>query len=366
MKKQKSKLKYVKRDIIHRIMASYVVLIGERSNGKSHAVKEDVIKNNLESGEEFAYIRRWKEDTKNYMIESYFADILCDKNTNENLLETWSNGKYNDIVVDKGTIYLATSKDGIISKGQILGHVFALNWAEHYKSLSFPKITTAVFEEFCTQGSFLQDEPNKMQHLISTIFRHSQAKVYMVGNTVSRINPYFAQWQLTNINKQKNGTIENYYYTYDNDGEKCETKIAVYLTHSLNFNSGMFFGNISKAIAGGEWETSEQPHLPGEYSEYKKLYTVVFMYDYTLFLMEFLQDPNNASNFTWYISPKNTPPQKKTRVVSNKYALNYLWTKGFIGLTDAEVKLFRLLEAGKVCFMDNLTGTEFYQCYNMM
>lgn len=365
---KKNKKKFVRRDIIHNIKANYVILVGDRSNGKSFAVKEDVIKNNLENGEQFAYIRRWKEDIKNYIVSQYFSDIICDRETGENHLEEWSDGKYNEIIMDKGAIFFAkVSEDGTIIKGQQLGQVFALNWAEHYKSLAFPHITTAVYEEFCTNETYLRDEVFKMQQLISTIFRLSPAKVYMIGNTVSRINPYFSEWDLSKVLKQEQGTIDNYYYKYtDEDGNEKETKIAVYRTSSLKHNSGMFIGNISKAIAGGEWETREQPHLEGEYNDYKKLYTMVFIYNYTAFLMEFLQDPSNANNFTWYISPKNTLPQKKTRVVSNKYNIDYLWTTKFIPLSEAEAKLFRLLEAGRVCYSDNLTGTEFQQCYNML
>ena len=79
MLKKSKKNNYVKRDFIAKIDAEYIIILGQRSNGKSFAVKEDIIKRALESGEEFAYIRRYKEDCKQYMIEEYFSDIVCDK-----------------------------------------------------------------------------------------------------------------------------------------------------------------------------------------------------------------------------------------------------------------------------------------------
>ena len=68
--------KYVARDTLHKIDARYIILLGGRNNGKSFATKEDVIKNFLEKGEEFAYVRRYKEDCKQYMVQEYFADII--------------------------------------------------------------------------------------------------------------------------------------------------------------------------------------------------------------------------------------------------------------------------------------------------
>ena len=77
MKKIKIKLnEYVSRDTLHQIDATYIILLGGRNNGKSFATKEEVIRNALDKGEEFAYIRRYKEDCKQYMVNEYFSDIL--------------------------------------------------------------------------------------------------------------------------------------------------------------------------------------------------------------------------------------------------------------------------------------------------
>lgn len=363
-----NKTKWVRRDIITKIQANYIILLGSRSTGKSFAVKEDLIKRCLENNEQFAYIRRYKEDCKQYMIHEYFSDIICDSKGKHHL-EEWSKGEYNDIVVDKQSIYLAhTDEDGTVIKGQKLGRMFGLSWATHYKSLSFPEITTAVYEEFCTDGSYLSEkEPDIFMGLISTIFRDKTARVYMVGNTVSRINPYFDSFQLYNIPKQKLGTIDTYKQPFtDENGNTEEVKIAVYMTHSTAFNSGMFFGNAAKHIIGGNWESTEQPHLIGRKSDYKTLYSLVFVYNKTMFLCEFLQDLKNTNNFLWFVSPKNTPLQKNTRIVSNKYINTHLASIGFEPITPKEAKIFNYIDNKKICFSDNLTGTEFFQCYNAL
>lgn len=364
MKIKKPKNNYVKRDFIAKIDAEYIIILGQRSNGKSFAVKEDIIKRALESGEEFAYIRRYKEDCKQYMIEEYFSDIVCDKEGVRHL-EEWSNGRYNYISVYQQGIYLAyITEEGKVTRGQKLGRMFGLSWDTHYKSLSFPNITTAVYEEFVTDGAFLENESKRFMHLISTIFRTSKARVYLVGNSISRINPFFSEWQLLNIPKQKPNSVDMYYHKYmDENDEEQSCKIAVYLTHSTNINSGMFFGNAAKAITGSVWDTDEQPHLKGKKSDYEVLYTVVFIYDRTLFLLELLQHIEKGY-IIWFVSPKNTPPQKDTRIVCNKLIPDNLATVGFIPLSEQERYIFKMLIDERVCFSDNLTGTEFKQCFN--
>ena len=111
MEKIKIKLnEYVSRDTLHKIDARYIILIGGRNNGKSFATKEEVIRNALDKGEEFAYIRRYKEDCKQYMVTEYFSDIICDKDGNNHLME-WSGGKYNTVVTYNQGIYFGFLDD---------------------------------------------------------------------------------------------------------------------------------------------------------------------------------------------------------------------------------------------------------------
>lgn len=364
---RKSKNRYVSRETLKRIDARYVVLLGQRSNGKSFAVKELVIKNALEKGEEFAYIRRNKEDCKQYMVEEYFSDIICDSDGVRHL-EEWSKGKYNAISVYQQGIYFANiDENGKVTRGQQLGRMFGLSWATHYKSLSFPNITTAVYEEFIidTTGTFLQNEVKVFMNLISTIFRERKGTVYLVGNTLSRINPFFKEFNLKGIPKQKENSVEFYHYKYkDERGKEHIERIAVYLTHSTNNNSGMFFGNSAKAITSTVWETDEYPHLIGERDEYENIYTVVFEYDNNKFLMEFLK--NQHGEYVWYVTPKTSDIQKGTRVISNQFRMDRYSTTLFKGLNDMEEKIFSFLKTDKIVFLDNLTATEFKQCYSMI
>ena len=353
----------VRSETVDRIQGDMIILLGERSNGKSFAVKELLIKRAYEYKEQFGYLRRYSEDVKDYLASEYFGDVILNKNGHEYIKE-WTNGEYTTISAYKKSIYFANydeESDKII-RGQKIGRMFGLSASEHYKSLAFPEIRSIIYEEFVTNYYYLPNEPKLLLNFVSTIFRNEKGKVYCVGNKVSRINPYFGEWQLNHIDKQKIGSID----TYHVKNEDSETLIAVYMTDTMKVNSGMFFGNAAKAITGGEWETDEQPHLPGHVDDYSSIYKIVFVYGRTAFLCDFIQSKANPDRMTWYITPKTSQIQKGTRVVSDKYSIDPLWTIGFKPLTDAEATLFNMMKQGRICYMDNLTGTEFKQCYNMV
>lgn len=354
------KKRFVKRSTVERIDADYIILLGQRSNGKSYCVKESVLIDAYKNDNEFGYLRRYDEDTKDYMIVEYFNDFIPDK-----LLEI-TNGEYDSISVYRKAIYFSCTnpETGKVERMKKIGNVFSLATYERYKSRMFPKITTLIFEEFITDNYYLPQEDKKLFSLVSSIARLRKIKVYCIGNTISRICPYFSNWQLVNIPKQKIGTIELYHVKDEDTG--TTVTIAVYLTDTMKLNSGMFFGNSAKSIVSGMWETNEHPRLVGHKSDYNILYTLVFVYDMNMFLCEFLQSKKDYDNYTWFISPKNTPVQKDTRIVSNKYIFNPLATIGFRALNSREQTIFNYIRDKRICYSDNLTGTEFLQCYKML
>lgn len=336
----------------------YIILMGERADGKSYITKRIAVQSAIDSkGEEqFIYLRRFESDCKDSLCVSYFADLPIYEMTG---------GKYDCIDVFRKGVYLANidHESGRITNRYRIGYCHALSIGERYKSLMFPKVQRIIYEEFISQnGNYLgQKEPDLLMQYVSTIFRHRKGKVYLVGNTISRICPYFRKWELTGIINQKLGTIEDYKFT---DGDSV-TRLCVYLTDSLEHNSGMFFGNVAKNITRGAYETEEQAHLPESEKHYNEIYKCVLKFEDFLFLCKFLQHKTKTDRFTWYVIPKTDKEIKKsTRVISPEYSDNIYWTTDFIGLNSQEESLFKFMDQGKIAFSDNLTGTEFYNIYN--
>ena len=342
-------IEYLSAKKVKKIKANYILLIGERSNGKSYCVKSICIKSAYENKKLFVYLKRYDLEVKDSLCVAYFADMPVQELTN---------GEYTTIDVFRKGIYLANidPETGKAIRGQKIGLCHSLSGAEHYKSLQFPDVENIIYEEIISQkGEYLYREADQLQHYISSIFRNTRTgKVYMIGNKLSRMCPYYKDWGLTRVPKQKNDSVD--FYTMKNDNGP-DTILAVYLTASLNTNTGMFFGKAADNITKGGYETEPQPRLPGDVRDYAVLHTVVLQHENVMYLLELLEGIDGY--VFWYVQPKTTPIQDDTRVISKEFSANPLHSFRFRGLSEKEDRAFQILIKGKVCFSDDLTGTEF-------
>ena len=64
-----SKQKFYNLSNLLKTESQYKMLLGERSNGKSYAVKEYILNEAYKNNNQFAYIRRWREDIKSASVE---------------------------------------------------------------------------------------------------------------------------------------------------------------------------------------------------------------------------------------------------------------------------------------------------------
>lgn len=246
--------------------AQYYVIFGERSNGKTYGTLLDVaLKEYFESGErnQFAYIRRWDTEIKKKNMSELFAAIESNGE-----IERLSKGKYNCIVFKTGKFYMGKREnDEIKASDYPCGFVFALNNVEHDKSVSYPMITSIIFDEFISRMGYLADEFVTFSNVISTIVRQrSNVKIFMLGNTVNKWCPYFGEMGLKHIKDMKSGTIDLYTY-----GES-DLKVAVEYCASAGKNGGkesdvyFSFDNPKlNMITGGAWEINIYPHCPHKY-----------------------------------------------------------------------------------------------------
>lgn len=332
---------------------NYLIIYGGRNDGKSYAAKEKALRDYFDHGAEFSYLRRYDSDVKRNSDNTlYFADFMTGK---PNKIQELSGKAWDGIKADKGRFWLYTLDDaGKQQTGPAIGYIHALSIADkRYKSLQFPEVETVIYEEFCTGGGdYLYNESRLFNNYISTIARDRRISVYMIGNTISRHNVFFREWEMVNIPKQKPGTVD--VYSYDNDG--VIIRVGAYYTNAIKQNK-MFFGHGSKMITGGEWDSTEQPKLERPESDYMEVYRVILEIDFNnRFMCRFMcRDMVGV----WYITPKTTPPKDTDRIISPTPRESLLYTNSFIPINDAERKLFPYLQMGRIAYSDNLTGTEF-------
>lgn len=336
------------------IDANYRVLLSERNVGKSYAVKQYVIEEAYKSdfASKFVYLRRYDRDITASACSKYFGDTPIRKITN---------GDFEAIVYYRGDFYFANMnpKTYKYDRGPVIGYGMALNNAEHYKSLVYEGVENIIFEEFITDSLYLADEPTQLQELVSTIARERDVNVWLLGNKIDRVCPYFKEWELTNALTQDPGTIDKYTYTHTrSDGTQGETIVTVEQCAVAGSNSSMFFGSAAKSIMGGEWASKEKPHLPQPLETYEKLYEVELRDCGFSFIIDLLMDKKTGGVFT-FVYPKTRKYKKVPRVITTEFSTDPLTTANFNVNVKAEALMRTLIKAFKVCFSDNLTGTDF-------
>jgi len=345
--------------------ANYRMLLGERSNGKSYAVKERGIMNAWNSADDkFMLFRRWGIEVKASYIEQYFKDAP---------ITAITKNECNTVNCTGGKIFLARynpeSKVKVNSVAHI-GYYRDLCGEQHFVSQNFDDVSMGIFEEFISRDYYLPNEPTKLFNFVSTFARRRFVPVYMIGNTISRVCPYFRDWELTRIPRQKIGTIDKYEIhtgDYDDDGNEKIVIVSVEYCENSGKNSKMFFGKSSEMITSGTWQVKSYPHLEGKIENYRIMHKVIFIHTGFKFEMFFMLDNDNQP--FWYVRPFNddvtTDKFKTMRFVTHTYnetlklkSLNV--TIGFTPLSPDEKIAFNYLE--RIRFSDNLTGTDFNTC----
>lgn len=341
--------------------AEYSILLSERSNGKSFQIKKKFVEDFINHGIKFIYLRRHITELKEAIVNSYFSDINIP-------YRKLTKGKYDGIMTFRGNLYFFHMEDDKQVRGALCGKYFALSTATNYKSMSLTEYKNIVFEEFVaeTRGyTYLPNECDILQQLISTIARKEKVHVYMVGNTINSMCPYFRYWSLKNIPKQKAGTIDVYNMEYSSG----IVKIAVEICEETAEKGRMFFGKVEKNINNGVWVSQEYPKLPYNYKECKRLYTVIWEWGDICYKAEILRHEKHIFLYVRPCDINKVMGIHKLRYISDKFeqilASVRSHTSYFVPLNKADEIVMNLVKIGHVCYSDNLSGEEFNNIYDI-
>ena len=329
----------------------YNIILGERSPGKSYAVKKEAILHAYKTGTpSMALVRRFEEDIKNDNITEYFDDNNMNREGAAGDIINLTGGEYDSVACIRSLIYLGNKDDqGKFHAGLQIGKAFALSTDERYKSRQYPYIENIIYEEFVTNKLYLRNEPHRLQQFVSTLLRKREGKVYLIANTISRVCPYFQEWSLQNIPKMKEGQIDRYRID--------ETDIAVEMSPSRKEKSKMFFGQSAKSIQGGQWESSVFPDLPKRHADYDLIYKMYVTAAGFTFVLELLIDDNGES--VCFVYPFTKSIKENIPHITDSFSTNIFTRRYLSRQIPAEVKIAGLISQGKICFSSNLTGSDF-------
>jgi hypothetical protein len=151
-------------------------VIGARGIGKSYSMKKYPINRFIKNGEQFIYLRRYKDELKK--VGRYFNDVMQEFPNHE---------------------FKVKGKEFYID-GKLAGYALPLSMWQSFKSDAFPQVTTIIFEEFIREkdnSGYIPNEVNALLNLMDTVFRtRENSRVICLSNAVTIVNPYFIYFNL--------------------------------------------------------------------------------------------------------------------------------------------------------------------------
>lgn len=348
-------------DAIDHENALFNLIYGERSNGKSYQVKhKKAVKKYLETHKRFILVRRWREEISSEKIEQYFADVDVTGLTA---------GRYNCIIMYKKQLYFASYDfdNNKTVRGEKIGYVVALNTEQNYAGASYLDVDDIIFEEFMARGSYLGNEPDKLINFWNTVDRkRGTTRLWMVGNTISRVCPYINEWGLHKIiSNQKQGTIETVELstgTEDDSGKDIKIKLAIEYCKSSG-KSSFAIGKHKDMLNKGSWQSDPQPHLPKSLNCYTSRFSFIFMYQDFKFVCSYLED-NDDGTVCWFIKPYDGEIKNDSIVISDQVKVSPYWQRNIYDTNFKNQRLNQLFQnfrESNIFYATDLCGTDFKQ-----
>lgn len=372
-------------DRINKEGAMINIIHGKRSGGKSYQAKhkravnkyfdgehpryyssykdkDKVFEEILEKGTRFILLRRFKDEISTSNIEEYFNDVDIMKITDN---------RCDSVVAFRGRIYLAKINEETLKpvKHELIGYYRALSQEQVSAGISLLDVTDIIFEEFVSRTMYLTErEPDKLMNFYSTIDRgRGRVKLWLLGNSITRICPYFYRWGLSDLIKNmKKGDIRTKWLPtgeIDEDGVAIEVKLAIeYCENTSGTNYAI--GDNADMINKGDWQTDPQPHLPKSKNSYDVEFRIGFLFNTYKFLGELLVD-KETYDLVWFIYPYEKEFTDDILVISNVIKTSPLWQRDIYDITLNNKRIHDLLRdtfhESMIFYSSDLCGTDFKQ-----
>lgn len=342
---------------IDKLDAVYNLVIGQRSNGKTYGMLKKILDGYIDDKIPSAYVRREKEEIVKGNV-GFIFDVLS------GYISERTKDKYNGITYISHAWYLckfATDQSGeekkIAQDRTPFCRAYAISTADKTKGADPGAVKYIVFDEFITRRYYLTNEFILFQNLLSSIIRNRDGvKIYMLGNTVNKYCPYFADMGLHDIADMDAGTIDLYVVG------RSKTKIAVEYCATAKSTKKVskyfaFDNPQLTMITTGAWEIALYRHPPdgvGDCEIVRSFFVVfsgktvqgdIYIYqDYPIIVFH----------------PKTTPlkhPEKDIIYYPDSYDGNPLHQVALSGgVTRAQRLIEQLIKTQKTFYSDNTTG----------
>lgn len=228
--------------------AVFNFIVGGRGIGKTYGIaKKRSIQRYLKYGEQFIYLRRYREELT-AARKTFFADISRE----------FPEYAFRDA---EGKAQVCRDPDAEKMEWEDMGYFVNLSTAQQFKSVSYEKVRTIVFDEFIIEKGnvqYLNNEARVMLDFYQTVDRWmDKTTVFFLANAVSIINPYFMEWDIQPNGKEfmtrQNGFICCHFPPDGKFGEAVrKTRFGQFIagTEYEEYSVGNLFRDNSSTLIG--------------------------------------------------------------------------------------------------------------------
>ena len=166
--------------------AVYNFVVGARGVGKTYGAKRKAIRDFEKKGDQFVYLRRYNTELKSVKT-TFMADIVHE---------------FPNLVFKlQGEEIQARPIDSDKDAWRTMCYFVALSKSQQKKSVSYPHVKTIIFDEFIIDRGvihYMANEVKAFNDFYSTVDRYKdKTRVFFLANSVSIMNPYFIDWNIT-------------------------------------------------------------------------------------------------------------------------------------------------------------------------
>lgn len=228
MTRQFSYYNYSKLDSFN---ATFNFVVGARGLGKTWGAKRKVIAKGIKTGEQFIYVRRYKNELAT-AARTFVADIANEFPDHHFRMN--------------GSLFQFATAESFEEKKDrkwiTIGFFIALSTSQMQKSVAFPNVKTIIYDEFIIERGalhYLPDEVTIFTNFYSTVDRYQdKTRVYFLANSVSIMNPYFIDYDIVpNPDKEFVGKSDGFIMAHfpnadDFTSEVYETRFGKFIKDS--------------------------------------------------------------------------------------------------------------------------------------
>ena len=179
--------------------AVYNFIVGARGLGKTYGAKVKAVKDYLNKGEEFIYLRRYKGEL-NTSKETFFADFAHVFPKHEFRVSGDKAQVRKLLIIKAGETKEEFEARSKTVEWETMGRFVALSIAQNYKSVSYPKVTKIIYDEFIKDKGntvYLPNEAKAFLNFFVTVDRYKDKTIVLfLANSVAIMNPFFMEYEI--------------------------------------------------------------------------------------------------------------------------------------------------------------------------